>query len=153
MTKTNFTVVDIHVHAHIFFWYENAEFWKKNFLAWPLFLWGVGGVIGVGLGLVSIFFWHEQGQLAHAKKMFTCFFLKENHFFMSNIYSPAPRRGGGWGVGLGLASIFVDVSSVGVSASRAATAALLALTPTLPPLMKTDYHCTCFYFFGMIKKT
>jgi len=48
------------------------------------------------------------------------------------------------GVGLGLASIFVDVSRVGVSASKAATAALLALTPTLPTLIKTDY---LFLFF------
>ena len=93
MTKTNFTVVDIHVHAHIFFWYENAEFWKKKFPCMTTFsLGGRGGYRG-RVRASFHFFWHGQGQLAHAKKMFTCFFLKENHFFMSNIYSPAPRGG------------------------------------------------------------
>ena len=83
-----------------------------------------------------------RASLPTPKKCLLVFFKRKPFLHVQHLFPRPPK--GGWGVGLGLASIFVDVSRVGVSASKAATAALLALTPTLPTLIKTDY---LFLFF------
>jgi len=89
-----------------------------------------------------------RASLPTPKKCLLVFFKRKPFLHVQHLF-PRPPKGGGrgvgpWGGGLGLASIFLDVSRVGVSASKAATAALLALTPTLPTLIKTDY---LFLFF------